>query len=219
MADRDLRDHEFLALAKLRPGVTQSALISQLDTVQKRIKASHPEPAVHEGVIGRSMLDDVVEEYKTPLYALLAATGCVLLIACLNVASLLVARTAARSKEMAIRAALGGGRLRLLRERLMESLLLSVAGGAAGLVLAWGAVEWLIHTRQDMNRVEAIHIDGVVIAFTVGAILLCAIFSGMISAMGSDSRRILAALQESSRTHSGGQSRARYCGRRCLWWR
>lgn len=109
---------------------------------------------------------------------------------------------------MAIRAALGGGRLRLLRERLTESLLLSVVGGAAGLVLAWGAVEWMIHTHQEMNRVEAIHIDGVVIAFTVGAILLCAIFSGMISAMGSDSRRILAALQESSRSHSGGQSRA-----------
>jgi putative ABC transport system permease protein len=201
-------DHEFLAVARLAPGVTQSALISQLDTVQKRIKASHPGPAVREGVIGRPMLDDVVEDYKTPLYTLLAATACVLFIACLNVASLLVARTTARSKEMAIRAALGGGRLRLLRERLTESLLLSAAGGAAGLVLAWGAVEWLIHTRQDMNRVEAIHIDGVVIAFTVGATLLCAAFSGMISAMGSDSRRLLAALQESSRAHSGGQSRA-----------
>jgi predicted permease len=200
-------DHEFLGLAKLRPGVTQAALISQLDTVQKRIKASHPEPAVHDGVMGRPMLDDVVEKYKTPLYALLAATACVFLIACLNVASLLVARTATRSKEMAIRAALGGGRLRLLRERLMESLLLSVAGGATGLLLAWGAVEWLIHTRQDMNRVEAIHIDGVVIAFTVGAILLCALFSGLISAMGSDGRRILAGLQEFSRTHSGGKSR------------
>lgn len=201
-------DHEFLAIARLAPGVTQAALTSQLDTVQKRIKANHPGPAVHGGVIGRPMLDDAVEEYKTPLYTLLAATGCVLLIACLNVASLLVARTAARSKEMAIRTALGGGRLRLLRERLIESLLLSVAGGAAGMALAWGAVAWLTHTRQDMNRVDAIRIDGVVIAFTVGVIVLCAVFSGMISAMGSDGRRILAALQESSRTHSGGQSRA-----------
>ena len=203
-----VEDHEFLAVARLAPGVTQSALIGKLDTVQKRIKANHPGPSVREGVIARSMLDDVVQDYKTPLYTLLAATGCVLFIACLNVASLLVARTAARSKEMAIRAALGGGRLRLLRERLMESLLLSVAGGAAGLLLAWGAVLWLIHTRQDMNRIEAIHIDGVVIAFAVGAILLCAVFSGVISAMGSDSRRILAALQESSRGHSAGQSRA-----------
>lgn len=201
-------DHEFLGIGRLAPGATQAALISQLDTVQKRIKASHPEPAVHDGVIGRPMLDDVVQEYKTPLYALLAATGCVLLIACLNVASLLVARTAARRKEMAIRAALGGGRLRLLRERLMESLLLSAAGGAAGLLLAWGALEWLIHAREGMNRVEAIRIDGVVIAFTGGVIVLCAVFSGLIAALGSENRSILASLQESSRAHSGGQGRA-----------
>jgi len=200
-------DHEFLGLAKLQPGVTQAALISQLETVQKRIKASHPEPAVHDGAMGRPMLDDVVAEYKTPLYALLAATGCVLLIACLNVASLLVARTAARGKEMAIRAALGGGRLRLLRERLMESLLLAVAGGAAGLALAWGALEWLIHTRQEMHRVEAIRIDGVVALFTVGVIALCAVFSGLIAGLGSDGN-VLAALQESSRGHSAGQRRA-----------
>ena len=201
-------DHEFLGIARLAPGVTQAALISQLDTVEKRIKASHPEPAVHDGVIGRPMLDDVVQDYKTPLYALLAATGCVLLIACLNMASLLVARTAARHREMAIRAALGGGRLRLLRERLMESLLLSAAAGMAGLVLAWGALEWLIHARQEMHRVEAIRIDGVVVAFTAGVIVLCALFSGLIAALGRENRNILASLQESSRAHSAGQGRA-----------
>jgi hypothetical protein len=75
------------------------------------------------------MLDDAVHNYKTPLYALLGATGCVLLIACMNVAGLLVARAASRSKELAIRAALGGGRMRLIRERLIESLLLSASGG------------------------------------------------------------------------------------------
>jgi len=200
-------DHEFLGIARLAPGATQAALISQLDTVQKRIKASHPDAAVHDGVIGRPMLDDVVQEYKTPLYALLAATGCVLLIACLNVASLLVARTAARRKEMAIRTALGGGRLRLLRERLIESLLLSTAGGAAGLLLAWGTIEWLIHTRQEMNRVEAIQIDGVVVVFTLAVIVLCALFSGLIAAFGSE-RNLLASLQESGRAHSAGQGRA-----------
>ena len=94
-----VEDHEFLTVARLAPGVAQSALIGQLDTVQKRIKANHPGPAVREGVIGRSMLDDVVQDYKTSLYVLLAATGCVLLIACLNVASLLVARTAARRRR------------------------------------------------------------------------------------------------------------------------
>jgi hypothetical protein len=176
--------------------------------VQKNIKANNPGPAVHNGVDGQSMLDDVVNRYRTPLHVLLAATGCVLLIACLNVASLLVARSAARGKEMAIRTALGGGRLRLLRERLMESLLLTAAGGAGGLLLAWGALAWLIHTRQDMNRIEAIRIDGMVVAFTLAVIVLCALFSGLIAALSANSRTLLASLQESSRSHSGGQSRA-----------
>jgi predicted permease len=201
-------DHEFLVIARLLPGATLAALVSQLDTVQKQIKVDHLAPGVHDAVSGRTMLDDSVEGYKTSLYALLAATGCLLLIACLNVASLLVARTAARSKELAIREALGGGRVRLLVERLTESLLLSGAGGALGLLLAWGALAWLVRTRDTMNRVEAIHIDGVVVAATLGAVLLCALFSGLIAAAGWDGKQILASLQESSRAHRSGRTRA-----------
>ena len=203
-----MSDHEFLVVARLLPGATFAGLVNQLSAVQAQIKAAHPEAGVHDAVQGRSMLDDAVEGYKTSLYALLAATGCVLLIACLNVASLLVARTAARSKELAIRTALGGGRLRLLGERLMESFLLSAAGGALGLLLAWGALAWLVRTRHDMNRVEAIHIDAVVVAATLGTILFCALFSAMISAASGNGKDILASLQESSRAHSGGRARA-----------
>jgi len=136
-----MRTVEFMVVARLLHGTTLSGLLSQLNTVQKQIKTDNPGPAVHDSVSGRTLLDDSVENYKTPLYVLLAVTACVLLIACLNVASLLVARTAARSKELAIRAALGGGRLRLLCERMMESLLLSTAGGAMGLLLAWQALK------------------------------------------------------------------------------
>jgi predicted permease len=202
------RDHEFLVVARLLPGTTLAGLLSHLTAVQAQIKAAHPEPGVHDAVNGRPMLDDAVDGYKTSLYALLAATGCVLLIACLNVASLLVARTAARSKELAIRTALGGGRLRLLGERLMESFLLSASGGALGLLLAWGALAWLVRTRQDMNRVEAIHIDAVVMAATLGTILFCALFSAIISAASGNRKDILVSLQESSRAHSGGRARA-----------
>jgi predicted permease len=201
-------DHEFLVVARLLPGTTLAGLLSHLNAVQAQIEAAHPEPGVRDAVSGRSMLDDAVESYKTSLYALLAATGCVLLIACLNVASLLVVRAAARSKELAIRAALGGGRLRLLGERWMESFLLSSAGGALGWLLAWGALEWLVRTRHDMNRVEAIHIDAVVVAATVGIILFCALFSAMISAASGNGKEILASLQESSRAHSAGRARA-----------
>jgi len=202
-------DHEFQVIARLLPGATLSRLVDQLNAVQKTIVTLHPQPSVHGAVTGRTLLNDAVENYKTPLYALLAATGCVLLIACMNVAGLLVARTSARSKELAIRTALGGGRMRLMRERLMESLLLAAAGGGLGMLLAWGSLRWLVLARQDMNRVEGIHIDGTVAAFTVSVIALCALFSGLISAWSSGGRHILGALQEGSRTQSGGMARAR----------
>jgi predicted permease len=201
-------DHEFMVIARLFPGTTLSGLLSQLNAVQNQIKADHPGPAVHDAVRGRTLLDDSVEDYKTPLYVLLGATACVLLIACLNVASLLVARSAARSKELAIRATLGGSRLRLLSERLMESFILSTVGGAVGLFLAWQALRWLVRTRTDMNRIDAIHIDGMVAICTIAAIMLCTLFTGLISAASSKGRQILASLQESSRAHSGGHARA-----------
>jgi predicted permease len=201
-------DHEFLVIARLLHGTTLPMLLDQLDALQKQIRRTHGGPSVHDGAIGHSMLDDAVDTYKTPLYALLAATGCVLLIACMNVASLLVARAAARSRDLAIRAALGGGRLRLMRERLIESLLLSGGGGALGLMMACGALRWLIHARGDMHRVEAIQMDGMVAAFTVGIVAVCALFSGLIAALSSTGSHVLTVLQESSRAHSGGTSRA-----------
>ena len=201
-------DHEFIGLARLAPGVTRETLIQQLDAVQHQVKTKDPKPAVRDGVMGHSLLDDGVNDYRTPLLAIFSATVCVLLIACLNVASLLVARTAARRKEMAIRTALGGGRMRLLRERMLEGFVLSTAGGILGLAFAGMAITWLVHTRQDMNRVDGIHIDAMVIAFTCAAIVLCALFSGLISALSVSGKAILAPLQDSARGNSGSQSRA-----------
>ncbi|WP_239461409.1 ABC transporter permease [Occallatibacter savannae] len=201
-------DHEMIVVARLHSGVTLSALISRLQAVQKQIKADHPGPAVHESVIGRSMLDDAVQDYKTPLYALLAATGCVLLIASMNVASLLVARTASRRKELAIRVALGGGWFRMMRERILESAILSAIGGAFGLLLAYTAIQWLVRTREDMNRVEAIHIGAVEIAFVILAVIATAFFAGLASALSSNLKDVISVLQDSSRTASSGRARA-----------
>src|SRR5258706_14845046 len=151
----------------------------------------------------------MVGDYKTPLYVLLAATGCVLLIACLNVANLLVARSAARRKELAIRSALGGSRWRLIREQVIESVALSVMGGIIGLELAYLAIQWVIHTRQDMARVDTIHMDSMVLLFAAGITMLGGVFAGVFSAFSSRNKGIPEALLESSRTHSGGKSKAR----------
>ena len=201
-------DHEFLAVARLAPGVSLATLTARVDALQKQIKLARSEPAVHPGAIGRSMLDDAVHNYKTALYALLGATGCLLLIACMNVGGLLIARAASRRKEVAIRAALGGGRVRLIRERLIESLLLSASGGALGLLLAWAALVWLVDARHDMNRIEAIHFDSTAAVFTLAVIFLCTFFSGLLSAHSASRGNILGGLQEGSRSHSGGRSHA-----------
>jgi predicted permease len=198
-------DHEFVVAARLLPGTTLPSLERQLRAVQKRIKATRAESAIHDSVIARSMLDDSVGSYKTSLYVMFAATGCVLLIACMNVAGLLVARTAARRKELAIRSALGGGRMRLLGERIIESLLLSATGGALGLLFAYAAVQWLVHMRTDVNRIGTVHIDSMVVGYALGAIAACSLFAGLISRFGGGHSRILSALQESSRTQSGGR--------------
>jgi putative ABC transport system permease protein len=202
--------HMFGAIGRLKPGVAAEQGVADLSVITRRVHDQHLDnPLVSKAANSLPLLEDMVGEVKRPLYVLLAATGCVLLIACLNVANLLVARAAARRKELAVRTALGGSRLRLLRERLMESFLLSAAGGAAGLMLAYGAVKWLVHTRQDMSRVESIHIDGFVAAVTAGLIVLCALFAGLISSLSTKNNQLLVSLQDSARGSSAGHARAR----------
>jgi predicted permease len=202
-------NHMFQVVGRLRPGVSASEGVADLSIISQRMHNAHlNDPFVFQNARSRPLLEHTVGEIKKPLYVLLGATCCLLLIACLNVANLLVARAAARRKELAIRTALGGGWFRLMRERLMECLLLSAGGGALGLMLALIALHWLTQTRHDLSRVESIHIDGVVAMFTVGVIALCAMFSGLITAFSTSDKRILGALQEASNPVSGGSARA-----------
>jgi putative ABC transport system permease protein len=195
--------HSFGLVGRLKPGVSAAQGTADLSLISHRIRDAHlNDPFIFRNASSRPLLDHLVGDIKRPLYMLLGATCCLLLIACLNVANLLVARAAARRKELAIRTALGGGWLRLVRERLLESLLLSTAGGALGLGLAFAALVWLTQTRHDMSRVESIHIDAVVAVFTVSVIVFCAMFSGFIAAFSSNSKRILAALHEGARSGS-----------------
>ena len=204
-------NHEFMAIARLKHGVAIPQALSEIDTISQRLRQQYGanQPAISAGANMRLLIDDVVHDFKTPLYVLLAATSCVLLIACLNVANLLIARAASRRKEAAIRAALGGSRWRLIREQLTETLLITAAGGSMGLVFAYFAIHWLISVRQDIAREESIHMDWVAVAFTVGVTLLSALLAGLIPALTTSGKGALGALQESSRSHTGGQARTR----------
>src|SRR5580658_7847288 len=203
-------DHEFRAIGRLKPGVTEAQAVAELTLITRRIRDQHlDQPFVSAGANSRPLLDSLVGDMKTPLYVLLAATGCVLLIACLNVANLLVARAASRRKEQAIRTALGGSRLRLLRQHLMESLLICVVGGALGFFLAVGVLHWFVAVRHDVPRADSIAVDRVVAAFSIGLVVLCAAFAGTISSLSMRGDRALQALHESSRGQSAGVARTR----------
>ena len=207
--------HDFVVIGRLKSGASETEATAELSVIVRRLHDQHlDDPFISKAANSRPLLEDIVGDIKTPLYILLAATGCLLLIACLNVASLLVARGVARRREFAIRAALGGSRWRLLAGRLTESFLVSAAGAAAGLMLAYAMIQWFVVTRPDMSRVGAIHMDGMVVAFVLGLILVCGIFAGATSSLSIRGNPVLSAIRESSRSHSAGTARVRL--RQCL---
>jgi putative ABC transport system permease protein len=207
---RAIGNHQFWVIGRLKPGVAEAHAVAELTQISRRIYDQHRDIAfVANSASASPLLESIVGDVKTPLYILLGATACVLFIACLNVANLLVARSAARRKEHSIRMALGGGRLQLLRQHLMESFLLSSAGGGLGLVLANGAIEWVIRARQDMARVEAIRMDGYAAAAAVGLVALCALITGLVSSFNVRGVTLLATPQQSSRANSSGRASVR----------
>jgi predicted permease len=130
-----------------------------------------------------------------------------LLIGCLNVANLMVARSAARQKEIAIRSGLGAQRMTLIREQLVESLLVAITGGVAGVFLSLAATRWLVSRWRDIPSAQSIHVDGVVLAFACGLVVAAALLAGLLPAILSTGKGATAALQASSRTVAGSQSR------------
>lgn len=201
--------HNFDVIGRLKPGVTPAQANADLTAIQAGIRRQHPDGPVNDATNIRPILDAEVRDVKPGLYALLAATACLLLIACLNIASLFIARSSARQRETAVRTALGGSRLRLMRSTLLESLLLSTAGGVAGLALAAGGLRWLVAVRTDIPRAEDIHLDGWAMLFALGVVFLCALLAGLFPALAATDRHILRSLQANSRTQAGSTGRVR----------
>jgi predicted permease len=201
-------NHQSHVVARLRPGVSATAATKEVSALQYRLHEANASKPVAEEAVYRPMIDDVVRDVRTPLIVLLCAVGCMLLIACLNVSNLLVARSAMRRKEVAVRGALGGSRLSLIREQMTESLLICVAGGLLGLAISVLATRWLAGHWQALPRADAIQMDFGVMAFSVGLIFLTALLAGLLPAISSTGSGVLAALQESSRSIGGSASRA-----------
>jgi predicted permease len=198
--------HNFDVVGRLKAGVSMTQANAELGAIQAAIRKQYPQGPVNDATSIRPMLDAETYKVKAGLYTLLAATGCLLLIACLNTANLLVARGATRRRETAIRTALGSSRARLIREQVTESVLLSCAGGIFGFALAAATLQWLVHARPDIPRAESIHIDSLVLLFTTAIVFGCGLIAGLIPALSSNDRHILQSLHESSRSYSGGKS-------------
>jgi predicted permease len=200
--------HQSHVVARLRRGVSAEAATRQVANVQYGIHMENLTKAVAEDARSRPMIDDVMQDFKTPLLVLLGAVGCLLLIACLNVSNLLVARSAARNKEVAIRSALGGSRTVLIREQMAESLLICLAGGAVGLWLSFSSTRWLASHWRNLPRADAIHLDGAVLFFSVALVFVSTLLAGLVPAISSTGKSVLNALQDSSRAIGGSTSRA-----------
>ena len=198
--------HNFQVFARLKPGVTVTQAQAEMSAIQAGIHKRFPSNFVSSATHVVPLLESKVGNIQPVLLMLLAATGCLLLTGCLNAANLLVARSAARRREAAIRIALGGGRWRLVREQLVESMLLCSAGGLLGLLLASLSIHWLVSTRPDIPRAEAIHLDGVAVLAAVGIMLFCGLLAGAIPVIALKENRMLGPLRDSMRSQHGGQA-------------
>lgn len=201
-------DYHFTrVVARLRPDVGLASALNQVEAVQYQEHLQNLHAPVAEEVAPKSLLEDLAKNVKRPLVILLWAVGCVLLIGCLNVANLLVARSAARQREIDVRGALGARRLTLIREQLMESLLISAAGGTGGVLLSLVATNWLVAQWTDLPSAQSIHVDGPVLAFACALVFVSAMVAGLLPAISSTSRGVIAGLQASSRSVAGSHSR------------
>jgi putative ABC transport system permease protein len=211
LAERGSRG--FPAVAKLKRGVPVRQAQAELDAISKRLEQAYPETNAKRGVEVALLTDELVGGLRTPLYVLLGAVGFVLLIACANVANLLLARSEARRQEIAIRMALGAGRGRIFRQLVTESMLLSLIGSAFGLLLAVWSVQ-LLGKASPITLPTFVNptTDWTVAAFAAGVSILVGVFVGFVPAYQAGRQDLYEALKESGARSGDGLARRRFRG-------
>jgi putative ABC transport system permease protein len=196
--------------ARIKLGVTLAQASGDLTRVAVDLRHDFPkESAGITNIQPVSMQEDLTGASRETLTTLMCAVGLVLLIACTNVSSLLVAKASGRRRELAIRAAMGGTRWQMTRQLLLESLMLSIAGGALGVVLAgWGVPLLLTLTPSEMPRAAEVRLDSTILSCALGAALACGLFLGIFPALQISYRHLTDALRGEGRASTGTRSRA-----------
>ena len=203
--------HGFYAIGRLAPGATTTSANAELAALTAQLTADGVYPADWNfNAFVVTAQDEVAGSMRPALLVLLGAVGFVLLIACANVTNLLLVRAEDRRRELSVRSALGASRLRLIRQLLTESIVLGIAGGAAGLLFAFIGVRALVGMAPaTLPRMPEVQLDGAVLAFTAILGLLTALLFGLLPALHGSRTNVQAALRESGRANTAGRQRAR----------
>jgi len=190
-------EHHFGTVARLKPGVTIQRAQAEMDTISRRLAEAYPVDNKGWGAIVLPMREDVVGDIRPALLVLLGAVAFVLLIACANIANLVLARVLSRSKEIAIRSALGASRARVLRQLMAETMLLALVGGTLGLLVADAGIKTIVHmVASQLPRAADIGLNGTVLAFTLLISIITGLLAGLLPALRSSRANINDALKQ-----------------------
>jgi putative ABC transport system permease protein len=208
---RPIRDSNYLDVyARLKPGVTLEKARSETDAISRRLENQYANDNKDTGIRVTPLHEDAVGRLRPVLMLLFAAVGFLLFIGCANVANLLLARAATRSREISIRAAMGASRYRLIRQLLTESVMLSIIGGGLGALLAAWAIPLLMAMAPPgLRGFKEIGLNGQVLAFALGVSVVTGILFGLVPALSSSSGNPSEALKQGERGSTGGGSRRR----------
>jgi predicted permease len=197
-------------IGRLAPGVSEETGRAQLHLVAQRLEREDPKHNAGYDVNVTPLQESIVGELKTPLYVLLGAVALVMLVACVNVAGLLLGRTTSRDTEMAVRVAMGAGRGRIVRQLLTESLLLSLLGALVGYLIAIAGTRLLVRIAPpDIPRLSEVRLDGAMLAFTAATAMLTGLIFGLVPALHASAAQLQMRLRQGARGMVGRSGRAR----------